>query len=87
MIKVFTERKLPFVWVGVPPMKNERASAAMLALNDIYRERVQKAVGSPLEPDVQGTATHEIPEQYLAADRARDVLGWSPRLSLDDALT
>jgi hypothetical protein len=46
VIKVFTERKLPFVWVGVPPMKNERASADMLALNDIYRERVQKAGGA-----------------------------------------
>jgi hypothetical protein len=45
VIKVFTERKLPFVWVGVPPMKNERASADILALNEIYRERLQKAGG------------------------------------------
>jgi uncharacterized protein len=45
VIKVFTDRRLPFVWVGVPPMKNERASADILALNEIYRERVQKAGG------------------------------------------
>jgi uncharacterized protein len=45
VIKTFTDRKLPFVWIGVPPMKNERASADVLALNEIYREQVQKAGG------------------------------------------
>jgi hypothetical protein len=45
VIKVFTERRLPFIWVGVPPMRNEKASADILALNEIYRERVQKAGG------------------------------------------
>jgi hypothetical protein len=45
VIKAFTDRKLLFVWVGLPPMKNERASADILALNEIYRDRVQKAGG------------------------------------------
>ena len=31
------------IWVGTPPVKNERASAEFLAINDLYRERVQKA--------------------------------------------
>lgn len=45
VIKVFAERKLPFVWVGVPPMKNEKLSADLISLNEIFRERVQKAGG------------------------------------------
>ena len=49
--------------------------------------RIQKIAGTDLVPDVQGTATHEIPHQYLSSAKARDVLGWEPRYSLDDALT
>jgi CDP-glucose 4,6-dehydratase len=33
-----------------------------------------------LEPDIQGTATHEIQDQYLAADKARERLGWRARV-------
>jgi uncharacterized protein len=43
VVKVFTEKKIPLIWVGTPPVKNERASAEFLAINDLYRERVQKA--------------------------------------------
>ena len=43
VVKVFTEKKIPLIWVGTPPVKNERASADFLAINDLYRERVQKA--------------------------------------------
>jgi len=45
VIKVFTEKKVPLVWVGAPPVKNEQVSADLLAINDIYRERVQRAGG------------------------------------------
>lgn len=45
VIKIFAERKLPFVWVGVPPMKNEKLSADLISINEIFRERVQKAGG------------------------------------------
>jgi hypothetical protein len=45
VVKVFAEKKIPLVWVGNPPVRNERASADFLAINDLYRERVQKAGG------------------------------------------
>lgn len=48
---------------------------------------IAKTVGrTDLEPDVQATASHEIPHQYLSADRARRVLGWRPRWTVEDAL-
>lgn len=70
VLRVFAERKVPLVWIGAPPMKNEGLSTDMIALNDIYRERVQKAGNvyvdiwpgfvndenryAPAGPDVQG---------------------------------
>ena len=49
--------------------------------------RIIAAVGAPgLEPDVQGTARHEIPRQQLDSSRARDVLGWRPSTPLDAGL-
>lgn len=39
-----------------------------------------------LEPVIQNTATAEIREQYLSAEKARRVLGWSPTYGLDRGL-
>jgi CDP-glucose 4,6-dehydratase len=39
-----------------------------------------------LKPVVQGQALHEIKHQYLSAEKARKVLGWSPRFTLDQGL-
>jgi CDP-glucose 4,6-dehydratase len=47
---------------------------------------IQQAAGTALEPDIQGTATHEIAHQYLSAAKARRVLAWAPRYSILDAL-
>lgn len=47
---------------------------------------IQQAAGTDLEPDVLGTATHEISHQYLSAAKARAVLDWHPRYSLPEAL-
>ncbi len=49
-------------------------------------ERIQKAAGTDLVPDIQATASHEIDEQFLSAEKAHRVLGWRPRFGLDDAL-
>jgi CDP-glucose 4,6-dehydratase len=49
-------------------------------------ERIQKAAGTDLAPDIQTTASHEINEQFLSAAKAHRMLGWWPRFSLDDAL-
>jgi hypothetical protein len=49
LIKPFVERRIPLLWVGLPPLRNERAAAEAVALNDIYRERVQRAGGVYVE--------------------------------------
>jgi CDP-glucose 4,6-dehydratase len=41
---------------------------------------------SDLVPDVRNEATHEIREQFLSAKKARELLGWRPRFSLDEGL-
>ena len=35
-------------------------------------------MNSDLEPDIRNEASNEIRHQYLSAERARTVLGWSP---------
>jgi CDP-glucose 4,6-dehydratase len=51
-------------------------------------DRIYEAFGGRprLKPDIQGTATGEIQDQYLSSDKARRVLGWIPRMSLGEAL-
>lgn len=48
--------------------------------------RIQRAVGTDLEPEILGGAAHEIPEQHLSAARARRELGWEPTRTVDEAL-
>jgi len=48
--------------------------------------KILAAMGSKLEPDIQGTASNEILHQYLSAEKARTLLGWSPRFDLDKGL-
>jgi CDP-glucose 4,6-dehydratase len=47
---------------------------------------VLRLTGSGLGPDVRGGASHEIKHQYLSAVRARRLLGWRPRYTLDEGL-
>ena len=49
--------------------------------------RILDALGSTLEPDVRNEARHEIPHQWLSAEKARRVLGWSPTFGLDEGMT
>jgi CDP-glucose 4,6-dehydratase len=39
-----------------------------------------------LEPVILNQATHEIPAQYLDCTRARSLMGWAPRFTLEDGL-
>jgi len=41
---------------------------------------------SSLEPEILSQATHEIAEQYLDCSKARRLLGWSPRFTMEEAL-
>ena len=43
LIKVFTDRKLPLVWVGLPPVQSESLSRDLAAINDIVRDSVTQA--------------------------------------------
>lgn len=43
-------------------------------------------MASKLEPDVRADATNEIKHQYLAADKAKKMLGWKPLFTLDQGL-
>jgi CDP-glucose 4,6-dehydratase len=52
---------------------------------DLVR-RILGLMGSELEPDVRNEARHEIRHQYLSAEKARRMLGWAPRYTLDDGL-
>ena len=47
---------------------------------------LQRLVGSHVDPDILGTATHEIPAQHLSAEKARKLLGWTPKWSVEEAL-
>jgi CDP-glucose 4,6-dehydratase len=49
--------------------------------------RILRLMGSGLEPDVRREAKNEIMHQYLSAAKARHMLAWQPRYSLDEALT
>ncbi|MCJ2035226.1 DUF459 domain-containing protein [Methylobacterium sp. J-068] len=43
MIKVFTDQKIPLIWVGAPPMRSDTLTKDIAAINEIYRERVARA--------------------------------------------
>ena len=50
-------------------------------------ERILTILGRPdLRPDVRNDASNEIHDQYLSAQRARKLLGWAPRIALDEGL-
>lgn len=49
-------------------------------------ERILALMQSKLVPSVRNEAKNEIRHQYLSAAKARRVLGWAPRFTLDDGL-
>ena len=49
-------------------------------------DKILKIMGSKLEPTVLNQAKHEIPEQYLSAKKAKEMLGWKPLFGIDDGL-
>ena len=49
-------------------------------------QRILRSMDSDLEPEVRNEAVNEIPHQYLSAAKAREVLGWKPLYTLDEAL-
>jgi CDP-glucose 4,6-dehydratase len=48
--------------------------------------KIMKHMDVPLQPDILNEASNEIRHQYLSAERARKVLGWSPMFTLEEGL-
>jgi CDP-glucose 4,6-dehydratase len=48
--------------------------------------RILSLMGSNLQPQIRNEATNEIRKQFLSADKARKVLGWSPLFTLEQGL-
>jgi glucose-1-phosphate cytidylyltransferase len=48
--------------------------------------QILKATGSDLRPHILGKARNEIDRQSLDASKARRILGWEPKTSLEDGL-
>jgi CDP-glucose 4,6-dehydratase len=49
--------------------------------------RILGLMGRPdLQPTILDEASHEIVDQYLDPTRARKLLGWTPRVTLDEGL-
>jgi uncharacterized protein len=49
MISPFLDKKIPILWVGLPPMRSEKLSTDLSALNTMFRERVEKAGGTYID--------------------------------------
>ncbi|WP_412759904.1 DUF459 domain-containing protein [Methylobacterium litchii] len=46
LVKPFTDRKIPLIWVGLPPMQSQSLTRDLAAINDVVRETVTKAGGT-----------------------------------------
>lgn len=49
-------------------------------------ERILTLMNSDLAPDIRNEATNEIPHQYLSAEKARQMLDWSPLYTIETSL-
>ena len=49
-------------------------------------DKILGLMGSDLRPEVRNEATNEIRNQYLSADKARELLDWKPLFTLDEGL-
>lgn len=49
-------------------------------------ERISKLMGSSLQPLVRDQAKNEIKNQYLSAQKARQMIGWQPLITMDEGL-
>jgi CDP-glucose 4,6-dehydratase len=48
--------------------------------------KILKIMGSDFTPVILNQAKHEIPEQYLSAQKAREMLDWKPFYGVDEGL-
>ncbi len=49
-------------------------------------QRILARMGSDLQPEIRNEANNEIRNQYLSAEKSRQILGWSPLFTLEGGL-
>lgn len=49
-------------------------------------EKIIESMGSDLKPKILNETTNEIKHQYLSAEKAKRILDWKPRYTLEEAL-
>jgi uncharacterized protein len=81
VIAVVRDKRIPLIWVGMPPLESPRLSADMLYLNELYKERATRA-GIPYV-DVWDAFVSDQ-NQYAAA--GPDVSGEIVRLRTSDGI-
>lgn len=81
LLRVFGDRGIPVVWVGLPPVRDDGASEQYAAINAIIRERVLQANGSYVDiwPGFVDDDNH-----YIVS--GPDANGEETRLRLNDGL-
>jgi CDP-glucose 4,6-dehydratase len=61
------------------------SNEVQVTVSDIVQQ-ILALMGSSLSPDIRNEAANEIRHQYLSADKARRILGWSPLFDLTEGL-
>ena len=50
-------------------------------------DKILKIMGSDLKPIILNQGSNEIKHQYLSANKARNILGWNPKYTIDEGLS
>lgn len=81
VIAAFTAKRIPLIWIGAPPVQNQRLSADFVTFNDVFRQQVERAGGQYVdlwEAFVDGE------NRYTAS--GPDVSGQPMRLRMGDGI-
>lgn len=81
LARAFAARRVPLIWVGAPPVQNQRLSADLVSFNELYRQQVEKAGGHYV--DLWGGFV-DTENRYTAM--GPDVSGQTTRLRLGDGI-
>jgi uncharacterized protein len=75
VVRAFKDKGVPLVWISAPPVRNAKVSADLIALNEICRDRVQRAGGTYVDiwPGF-------VDDENRYADRGPDIVGQNVRL-------
>ena len=56
-----------------------------ISVLDLYK-KIIKSMGKSIKPKILGTAVNEIDRQYLSINKAKRILNWEPKYSLEQGL-